>query len=98
MTSARNRPPLLSGNRRLLFVCVALLATACTPKIQPVATAPVKTIQPEAKKEPEKVQAKPVENKVNSIAMLLPFDLDNLNPGYQYNSSSLTSANLSLDY
>jgi len=63
------------------------------------ASAPaVKTELPVAKKEPEKVSSKTVEARVNSIAMLLPFDLDNLNPGAQYNPSTLSSANLSLDY
>jgi len=99
MTSARNRLPLSSGNRYLLFVCIALLAAACSPKVRPVAPAPTQAKdQPAEKKEPEKVQPKLAENKVISIAMLLPFNLDNLNPGYQYTASSLTSANLSLDY
>ncbi|MBS1528780.1 MAG: amino acid ABC transporter substrate-binding protein [Bacteroidetes bacterium] len=99
MTSARNPLPLSNGNRWLLLACIPLLAiAACSPKVRPVATVPVKTGQPEAKKQPEKVQPKAVENKVSSIAMLLPFDLDNLNPGNQYNVSDLTSAELSLDY
>src|SRR5246127_2309018 len=99
MTSARNPLPLSNGNKWLLLACVPLLAVAaCSPKVRPVATTPPVKEQPAAKKEPEKVQPKVIENKVNTIAMLLPFDLDNLNPGNQYNTSTLSSANLSLDY
>ncbi|HWD87841.1 MAG TPA: ABC transporter substrate-binding protein [Mucilaginibacter sp.] len=98
MTSVQNLLPPLSGNRWLFFICIPLLAVAaCSPKVRPVAEQP-KAGQPIVKKEPEKVQPKVAENKVSSITMLLPFDLDNLNPGNQYNASSLTSANLSLDY
>jgi len=98
MTSARSRRPLLSGNRWLPFVCILLLAASCSPKVRTVSAPGVKTEQPVAKKEAEKAQPKTVEAHVSSIAMLLPFDLDNLNPGAQYNTSTLSSANLSLDY
>ncbi|MGZ3943507.1 MAG: hypothetical protein ACXVJB_01125 [Mucilaginibacter sp.] len=98
MTSARSHLPLLSGTRWLPFICILLLAAACSPKVRTASAPAVKTEQPVAKKEPEKVQPKTAEVRVNSIAMLLPFDLDNLNPGAQYNTSTLSSANLSLDY
>jgi hypothetical protein len=98
MTSVRNRLPLLSGNRWLPFICIPLLAAACSPKVRTVSAPEVKTERPVAKKEPEKVQAQTAKARLNSIAMLLPFDLDNLNPGAQYNASTLSSANLSLDY
>ena len=83
MTSARNRLPLLSGNRWLFFAGIALLAAACSPKVRPVTTAAIsKKEQPAVtKKEQEKPEAKPVVAKTASIAMLLPLELDNLNPG-----------------
>src|SRR5579872_2672215 len=98
MTSAPSRLPLSSGNRWLPFVCISLLAAACSPKVRPVPAPAAKTEQPVVKKEAEKVQPKTTETQVSSIVMLLPFDLDNLNPGAQYNSSTLSSADLSLDY
>ena len=96
MISVRNHRPLLSGNKWLFFACIALIAAACSPKVRPVTT-PVKTEAPAAKKEPEKAPSK-TEAKVASIAMLLPFNLDNLNPGSQYTNGTLNRANLSLDY
>jgi len=88
----------LSGNKWLFFVGIALLAAACSPKVRPV-SGPVKTETPVTKKEPEKAEEKKAaSSQTASIAMLLPFNLDNLNPGSQYNSGTLTRANLSLDY
>jgi len=98
MTSVRNRLPLLSGNRWLPFICIPLLVAACSPKVRTASAPAVKTEQHVVKKEPEKVQPKTAEARVSSIAMLLPFDLDNLNQGAQYNTSTLSSANLSLDH
>src|SRR6185312_14611335 len=98
MTSARNPLPLLSGNRWLFLVCIALLAAACSPKVRPVVTKAPKTEQPVAKKEPEAVVPKVVSPQTVSIAMLLPLELDNLNPGAQYNAATLSHANLALDF
>ncbi|MFI5159659.1 MAG: ABC transporter substrate-binding protein [Sphingobacteriales bacterium] len=98
MISARNRLQPLSGNRWLLFIGIALLATACSPKVRPVTVQP-KSEQPVVKKEPEKVIEKPVVTaQTVSVAMLLPFELDNLNPGAQYTATTITHADLSLDY
>ncbi len=96
MTSVRNHLPPLSGNKWLLFVAIALLAFGCSPKVQPVATAPVKTEKAVAKKEAEKAAEKPSAARISAIAMLLPFNLDNLSTGYT--SGTLSNANLSLDY
>jgi hypothetical protein len=97
MISVRNHLPLSSGNKWLFFVCIGLLAAACSPKVRPVA-APVTNNPPAAKTETEKSTVKPAETKVPAIAMLLPFDLDNLNSGAQYTSATLSKANMSLDY
>lgn len=101
MISVRNRRPLLSGNKWLLLVGTALLAAACSPKVRPTVTAPVKTGPVAVKKKEEEKKApekKPVAPQVPAIAMLLPFSLDNLNTGAQYTAASLTRATLSLDY
>ena len=97
MISVRNHRPLLSGNKWLFFVGIALLAYGCSPKIRSVST-PVKAEKPVAKTEPEKAVEKNAMAKVSAIAMLLPFSLDNLNSGAQYTSAALSRANMSLDY
>ncbi|MDB5144659.1 MAG: amino acid transporter substrate-binding protein [Mucilaginibacter sp.] len=97
MTSVRNHQPPLSGNKWLFFVAMALLAAGCSPKVRPVA-GPAKAEKNTAKREPEKAAEKPSASKVSTIAMLLPFNLDNLNAGMQYTPGTLSRANLSLDY
>jgi ABC-type branched-subunit amino acid transport system substrate-binding protein len=95
MISVRNRLPLLSGNKRLIFIGIALLTAACSPKLRPVAT-PVKTEteRPVIKTAPPK----PVPVRRSSIAMLLPFALDQLNPGASYTATGLQQATIALDY
>ena len=95
MTSVQNHRPPLSGSKWLFFAGIALLAAACSPKVVPVSTS-AKNTQPVVKKEPEKVSEKPPAARVSNIAMLLPFNLDNLNAGYS--TGTLSRANLSLDY
>ena len=97
MISVRNHLLQLSGNKWLFFVGIALLAAGCSPKVVPVTT-PVKTQAPSTKKEPEKAPEKPSLAKVSTISMLLPFNLDNLNPGQQYTPATLSHANLWLEY
>ncbi|MDB5009792.1 MAG: amino acid transporter substrate-binding protein [Mucilaginibacter sp.] len=96
MISVRNHRPLLSGNKRLLFLFIALVAGACSPKLRP-APAPVK--QPE-KPATQAQAAEPVKSlpKTTVISLLLPFGLDNLNPGANYTANSLKQADLALDY
>jgi hypothetical protein len=95
MISVRNRPPQLSGNKRLIFLGIALLTAACSPKVRPVVT-PVKTET--EKPTPEAPKPKPTAPRRSSIAMLLPFALDHLNPGASYTDISLKQANIALDY
>lgn len=97
MTSVPNRRPPLNGNKWLLFVNIALLALACSPKVHPVSPT-VKTEAPVTKKETEKIAEKPSAVRMSVIAMLLPFNLDNLNTGAQYTPGTLSRANLSLEY
>jgi hypothetical protein len=96
MISVRNRLPQLSGNKRLIVLGIALLVAACSPKVRPV-VAPPKTEpeKPVVKVEPK---PKPVPPRQSTIAMLLPFALDHLNPGSNYTDISLKQANIALDY
>ncbi len=100
MISVRNRLLQLSGNRWLLFLVTTLIATACSPKVQPVAVhhQPVKkeTEQPIIK--PEKKEIVAAAPKVSTIALLLPFGLNHLAPGESYTSSSLREADIALGY
>jgi signal recognition particle receptor subunit beta len=94
MISVRNRLPQLSGNKRLIFLGIAILVAACSPKVRPVVVAPVK---PESEKSIVKVEPpKPAPPRQSTIAMLLPFTLDHLSSGYT--DVSLKQANIALDY
>ncbi len=94
MISVQNRLLQLSGNKRFLVLGIALLVAACSPKVQPVRQPVKPTETPVTKPEP----AKPVPARQTSIAMLLPFGLDNLNPGGHFTNAALTQANIALDY
>jgi hypothetical protein len=96
MISVRNRLPQLSGNKRLLFLGIALLSAACSPKLRPVVT-PVKT-ETEKPAKPEALKPKPAAPRRSTVAMLLPFALDHLNPGSSYTDISLKQADIALDY
>ncbi|MDB4926935.1 ABC transporter substrate-binding protein [Mucilaginibacter sp.] len=98
MISVRNRLPLSSGNKWLLFLWITLLVAACSPKLQPVAppVKPTETEKPVVKTEPKPV--KPLPPKPVVISLLLPFGLDHLNPGASYTDVSLKQANIALDY
>jgi ABC-type branched-subunit amino acid transport system substrate-binding protein len=96
MTSVRNRLQPLSGSRGLLFLVIALMVGACSPKLRPVPT-PVKP--PEAP--PVKVvppPAKPAAPKVSVISLLLPFGLDHIGSGSSYTDISLKKARIAADY
>ena len=97
MTSARSRLPLLSGNSWLLIVFGAFASMACSPKINPVLSATPKVEQTAVKKVSTAEPVAPPAP-VRSIALLLPFELDNLSQGAQYNAMSLSHAELSLDF
>ncbi len=96
MISVRSRLPQLSGNKRLIVLGIALLIAACSPKVRPVVAPP----KPQPEKPVVKVEPKPkpVAARQSTIAMLLPFALDHLNPGSGYTDISLKQANIALDY
>jgi len=100
MISVRNRLQPLSGNRWLLFLIMALIAAACSPKLRPVTVAPVKKEpeKPVVKTQPVKEPEKSAGPKVSTISLLLPFDLDHLSPGLPYTTVSLREADIALDY
>ncbi|BAU55985.1 ABC transporter substrate-binding protein [Mucilaginibacter gotjawali] len=98
MTSVVNRLQPLSGNRWFIFLFIALLGAACSPKLQPVTVRPVhKEPEKAADKTPEK-ENKPAAPKTSTIALLLPFGLDHLAPGASYTTSSLHEADIALGY
>jgi hypothetical protein len=102
MISVRNRLQPLNGNRGFLLLAIALLAAACSPKLQPVSVHPQKkeTEKPVVKNQPvkEKNAEKPAGPKVSTISLLLPFDLQHLAPGASYTSVTLREADIALDY
>jgi ABC-type branched-subunit amino acid transport system substrate-binding protein len=97
MISVQNHRPQLSGNKWLLYLWVALIAGACSPKLQPV-SAPVKsqTEKPVTQNEIQKPVKAPVKPAV--ISLILPFGLDHLAPGTSYTDISLKQADIALDY
>lgn len=97
MISVRNHLPPSSGNKWLLFLGIAMLAAACSPKVRPV-VAPPKTETEKPGTKPEPPKPKPLPTRQSSIALLLPFGLDHLNAGASYTDVSLKQANIALDY
>ncbi|NCD70921.1 ABC transporter substrate-binding protein [Mucilaginibacter sp. R11] len=106
MTLVRNHRLPLSGNKyKLLILSVVFWAAACSPKTQPIVNKPQPSVTPPAAKPAEKPvattpvkAAKPAPQKVSGIAMLLPFNLDNLNQGGKYSKADLQKANMAVEY
>jgi hypothetical protein len=98
MISVQNRLLRLSGNRWYLFIVIALVFAACSPKVRPVAVQPVKKepVQSFVQVQPEKV--KPAPPKISTISLMLPFGLDHLRPGSAYTPESLKEADIALGY
>ncbi|MEO8885257.1 MAG: ABC transporter substrate-binding protein [Mucilaginibacter sp.] len=86
----------MSGNRWLIYVLTALFTGACSPRLQPVASSPAPVEKPIVKVPEAKPPVK-VEPKVSLISLLLPFDLDYLDKGYN-NNAALKKANIAVDY
>src|SRR5437868_4540639 len=100
MISVQNHRLLLSGNKWLPFFCIALLLAACSPKTRPVATTVKKTTDTEKKPGniTEKPSGKVSEQKVANIAMILPLNLEHLNPAQKYSPVQLSQANIAVEY
>lgn len=99
MISVRSRLRLLSGNRWLIFVIIGLIAAACSPKVRPVSTQPVKKEPAKpAEVQTSKTEYKPPVPKVSAISLLLPFGLDHLAPGASYSTVTLREADIALGY
>jgi ABC-type branched-subunit amino acid transport system substrate-binding protein len=97
MISAQSRLPQLNGNSWLLFLLIAFLIGACTPKIR-VAQAPVTkpvAITPPVK--PAGPVSPPVQ-KASVISLILPFGLDHIGPGLSYTPTSMKEARIAADY
>jgi len=82
-------------------------AAACSPKThpvvskpqpQPVVAPPNATVTKPVAKPPVKPAVKLQSQKVSSIAMLLPFNLDNLNVGGRYSKADMQKANMAVEY
>jgi ABC-type branched-subunit amino acid transport system substrate-binding protein len=97
MISVPNRRPPLSGNKWLLFLIIALIAAACSPKLLPVSPQPIKKEAEPVAKIPA-AKEKPAGPKTSSIALMLPFGLDHLAQGSSYTSGSLKEADIALGY
>jgi len=96
MTSVRSHRLPSSGNKWFIVVLIGLVLGACSPKIRPTEkSAPkpveVKPVQPVA---PPKVAV----TKTSTIALLLPFNLDQLDLSYGANKDNLSKADLAADY
>lgn len=108
MTLVRNHRLPLSGNKyKLLILSVVFWAAACSPKThpvvskpqpQPVVAPPNATVTKPVAKPPVKPAVKLQSQKVSSIAMLLPFNLDNLNVGGRYSKADMQKANMAVEY
>lgn len=97
MISVRNHRPPLSGNKWLLFLVIALIAGACSPRVRP-APEPVKPPVEKPVERPKPVE-KPVKvpPKTSVISMILPFGLDHMNAN-SFTDATLKQAIMALDY
>ncbi|RVT99812.1 amino acid ABC transporter substrate-binding protein [Mucilaginibacter limnophilus] len=84
---------------------MAIAIWSCSPKTSPVTKIPTKPADNTANKQTEnkagKDVSKPVKkasDRYSTIALILPFGLDHLNPGGKYSSAGLKKASLALDY
>jgi hypothetical protein len=97
MISVRNHRLLSSGNKVLIFIVIAFIFAACSPKV-------TQTTGQNPKKGNEKpiVGNKPTKKKdtlkAPVISLLLPFGLNHLQPGATYGRVSLKEADIALDY
>ena len=87
-----NHRLLLNGNR-ILIVVLAIFLVSCSKKITPVFKAPSEkpeVVRKEEKREPAKIV-------VNSMALILPFNLDKINPKTAL-IKEVSKADLAIDF
>jgi hypothetical protein len=104
MTLVQNHRLPLSGNNKLWLLALILIS-ACSPKVQPVgSTRPQKPVpvSNDATKPvvipADKGATKPSIAKISTIALLLPFSLDNVGSVKGYSAADLKKANIAIDY
>ncbi len=78
MISVPNLRLRLSGNKRLILTGLLIFAMACSPKILVKKPGEKPKEKPETT-EKEEAKEKPKEKESNSIALLLPFQLNRIN-------------------
>jgi hypothetical protein len=102
MTLAQSHRLPLSGSKRLWLLVLLAAISACSPKVRrvgktgPVKPVPAKTDTPVAR--PSTIAEKPVVAKTSSIALLLPFGLDNIGSVRGYKAADLKKADIAVDY
>ena len=104
MTLVQNHRLPLSGNKQLWLLALILIS-ACSPKVQPVGrTGPQKPVANTANENKPATDAdnKPLfkapASKISTIALLLPFGLDNIGSVKGYSAADLKKANIAIDY
>lgn len=100
MTSVQNRLLPLSGNKWLLFAVIGLLLAACSPKLRPVVTVPVKSPADTVPVKNKSIQVTikpPAPLPVPVISLLLPFNLDELDLS-KGTRANLNKADLAMEY
>jgi hypothetical protein len=105
MTLVQNHRLPLSGNNKLWLLALILIS-ACSPKVQPVGRTgtqrPAANTGTDKSKPVTEAVTKPVIKapvaKTSTIALLLPFSLDNVGSVKGYSAADLKKANIAIDY
>ncbi|WP_026898632.1 ABC transporter substrate-binding protein [Daejeonella oryzae] len=87
---------LLNGNKFLAVIILSSFLLACSKKTAPVATLPKKPVETTDKKEESRIEKSDVKEQ-RSIALLLPFYLNSINP-QTADLKSINKAGLAIDY
>ncbi|WP_345950957.1 hypothetical protein ABDD95_05795 [Mucilaginibacter sp. PAMB04274] len=105
MTLVQNHRLPLSGNKALWLLAL-LWVSACSPKVNPVTKTPARkpapvTTQPAVPPvtaTPVRPLVTPASAKTSTVALLLPFSLDNLGSVRGYRAADLKKANIAIEY
>ena len=92
MILAPNRRQLLSGSK-LAVIVLAIFLAACSKKTTPVSKPT--DVKPDVEKVPEK--SVPAKRRAHSIALILPFNLDKINPKTAL-AKDISGADLAIDF